>query len=113
MYRGLSGWGGVHRNFEESNKMELSLSFFSFFLAFWQCSLNPQKYVLAALVAEWVRSLNFSALNHSIISPLCLVYVRAPHWPHVRHAKFCLRMCQVFLPGYSRFAPPTDWLVSI
>ena len=27
----------------------------------------------AAPVAEWVRSLNFSALNHSIISPLCLV----------------------------------------
>ena len=24
-------------------------------------------------VAEWVRSLNFSALNHLIISPLCLV----------------------------------------
>ena len=28
---------------------------------------------LAAPVAEWVRSLYFSALNHSIISPLCLV----------------------------------------
>ena len=27
----------------------------------------------AAPVAEWVRSLYFSALNHSIISPLCLV----------------------------------------
>ena len=27
----------------------------------------------AASVAEWVRSLYFSALNHSIISPLCLV----------------------------------------
>ena len=27
----------------------------------------------AAPVAEWVRSLNFSALNHSIISPLWLV----------------------------------------
>ena len=26
-----------------------------------------------APVAEWVRSLYFSALNHSIISPLCLV----------------------------------------
>ena len=30
-------------------------------------------YMQAAPVAEWVRSLYFSALNHSIISPLCLV----------------------------------------
>ena len=37
----------------------------------------------AAPVAEWVRSLYFSALNHSIISPLCLVSVQAPHWPHM------------------------------
>ena len=29
--------------------------------------------LLAAPVAEWVRLLYFSALNHSIISPLCLV----------------------------------------
>ena len=29
--------------------------------------------VEAAPMAEWVRSINFSALNHSIISPLCLV----------------------------------------
>ena len=28
---------------------------------------------LAAPMAEWVRSLNFSALDHLIISPLCLV----------------------------------------
>ena len=28
---------------------------------------------LGGPVAEWVRSLYFSALNHSIISPLCLV----------------------------------------
>ena len=67
----------------------------------------------AAPVAEWVRSLYFSALNLSIISPLCLVKVRAPHWPHVRQAKFCLRVCQVVFPGYSRFASPTDWLVSM
>ena len=31
------------------------------------------KHRLAAPVADWVRSLYFSALNHSIISPLCLV----------------------------------------
>ena len=29
--------------------------------------------IRAAPVVEWVRSLYFSALNHSIISPLCLV----------------------------------------
>ena len=50
---------------------------------------------------------------HSIISPLCLVWVRAPHWPHVRQDKFCLRVCKVVFPGYSRFAPPIDWLVSM
>ena len=31
------------------------------------------RFSVAAPVAEWVRSLFFSALNHSIISPLCLV----------------------------------------
>ena len=31
------------------------------------------KSAMAASVAEWVRSLYFSALNHSIISPLCLL----------------------------------------
>ena len=67
----------------------------------------------AAPVAEWVRSLYFSALNHSIISPLCLVWVRAPHWPHVRQDKFCLRVCGVVFPGYSSFAPPIDWLISM
>ena len=34
-------------------------------------------------VAERLRVL---FLNHSIISPLCLVWVRAPLWPHVRQA---------------------------
>ena len=71
------------------------------------------KVSFAAPVAEWVRSLYFSALNHSIISPLCLVKVRVPHWPHVGQDKFCLRVSQVVLPGYSRFAPPIDWLVSM
>ena len=31
---------------------------------------KPQNRAWAAPVAKWVRSLNFSALNHSIISPL-------------------------------------------
>ena len=35
------------------------------------------------------------SFNHSIISPLCLVWVRAPHWPHVRQAKFYLRVFQM------------------
>ena len=38
------------------------------------CQVVPQtKAFPAAPVAEWVRSLYFSALNHSIISSLCLV----------------------------------------
>ena len=49
---------------------------------------------LGAPVAKRLRAL---FLNHSLISPLCLVRVRAPLWPHVRQAKFRLRVCQVFL----------------
>ena len=45
----------------------------------------------------WGERFRALFLNHSIISPLCLVWVRAPFWPHVRQAKFCLRACQVFL----------------
>ena len=44
-------------------------------------------------------------LNHSIISSLCLVRVRAPHWPHVRQAKFCLRVCQVVFLWVLPFSP--------
>ena len=47
----------------------------------------------------------FEKKNHSIISPLCLVWVRAPLWPHVRQAKFCLRVCQVFFLGVLPFSP--------
>ena len=47
-----------------------------------------------------VKSTDFiNALNHSIISSLCLVVVRA----NVRQAKFCLRMSQVFF--FSRCCP--------
>ena len=46
------------------------------------------------------------------ICPLCLVWVRAPRWHHVRQANVCLRVCQVFFSGISRFRPPTDWPVS-
>ena len=34
---------------------------------------NTSHVMRATPVAEWVRSLYYSALNHSIISPLCLV----------------------------------------
>ena len=61
--------------------------------------VQPQ---MAAPVAERFRAL---FLNHSIISPLCLVWVRAPLWPHVRQAKFCLRVCQVVFFGVLPFSP--------
>ena len=44
-------------------------------------------------------------LNHSIISPLCLVWVRAPLRPHVRQAKFCLRVCKVVFLEVLPFSP--------
>ena len=53
-------------------------------------------------VAERLRAL---FLNHSIISPLCLVWVRAPLWPHVRQAKFCLQVYQVVFLGVLPFSP--------
>ena len=56
----------------------------------------------AAPVAERLREL---FLNHLIISPLCLVWVRAPLWPHVGQAKFCLRVCQVFFLGVLKLKP--------
>ena len=50
----------------------------------------------AVPVAERLRTL---FLNHSTISPLCLVWVRAPLWPHVRQANFCLQVCQLVFLG--------------
>ena len=52
-------------------------------------------------MAERLRAL---FLNHSVISPLCLVWVRVPLRPHMRQAKFCLRVCQVFFLGVFPFA---------
>ena len=96
-------------------RSELLLSIYCIFYIFTRLSENIKFniFTLAAPVAVWVRSLYFSALNHSINSPLCLVKVRAPHWPHVRQAKFYLWVCQVVFPGYSRFAPHIDRLVSM
>ena len=64
----------------------------------------------AAPVAERLRAL---FLNHLIISKLCLVWVGAPLWPHVRQAKFCLQVVSgVFSRGSPVFAPSTDWSIS-
>ena len=60
-------------------------------------------------MAERLRAM---FLNHSIISPLCQVWVRALHLAHVREAKFCLRVPGGFSLGSPIFAPPTDWPVS-
>ena len=51
-----------------------------------------------------VERLRALFLNHSIISPLCLV-VPASRWPHVRQAKFCLRVYQVVFLGALPFSP--------
>ena len=45
------------------------------------------------------------ALDYSIISPLWLVWVRAPHGSQVRQVKFYLRVCQVVFPGVLPFSP--------
>ena len=72
------------------------------------CSYNSNIFnlllsiTMAAPVAERLRAL---FLNHSIISPLCLVWVRALLWPQVRQAKFCLRVCQVVFLGDVPFSP--------
>ena len=57
--------------------------------------------VWAAPVAEWLRELFLITLS----SHRCLVWVRAPLWPHVRQAKFCLRVYQVFFLGVLPFSP--------
>ena len=43
--------------------------------------------------------------KRGLFSPLCLVWVQAPLWPHVRQAKFCLRVCQVVFLGVLPFSP--------
>ena len=53
-------------------------------------TLDDTHSTVAALVAERLRA---PFLNHLIISPLCLVWVRAPLWP--------LETSQVLLAGVS------------
>ena len=50
-----------------------------------------------APVAERLRVVTSRAFIHSIISPLCLVWVRFSQRAHVSQAKFCLRVCQMVL----------------
>ena len=54
-------------------KQTLEMRYSPLTLAVSDNQIEIVKYFVAASVAEWVRSLYFSALNHSIISPLCLV----------------------------------------
>ena len=63
------------------------------------------KILVGGPVAEWLKALIFdiTALNHS--TPLCPVWVRAPLLPHVKQAKFCLRVCQVVFLGVLPFSP--------
>ena len=44
-------------------------------------------------------------LNYLIISPFCLVWVRAQHCPHVRQAKFCSQVCELVFLGVLPFLP--------
>ena len=64
--------------------------------------LMTKKITQASPVAEQLRALFH---NHLIICPLCLVWVRDPQWPHVRQAKFCLRVCQAVFLGVLPFSP--------
>ena len=59
---------------------------------------------------ESLEQLNILSFYQSVflnkaISPLCLVWVRAPLWPLVRQAKFCLRVCNAVFLGVLRLSP--------
>ena len=56
------------------------------------------QFLEAAPMAKRLRAL---FLNHSIISPLCLLWVRAPLWPHVRQALLLAGVSGVFSRGSS------------
>ena len=59
------------------------------------------------MVADFIN-----ALNHSIISPLWPVWVRALLGSHVGQAKLCLRVSGVFFWGTPVFVPPTVFLLT-
>ena len=56
-------------------------------------------------MAEWVRSLNVSVLNHSITSPLCLVKVRAPALATCETSLVLLAGVSGGFPGILPFRP--------
>ena len=62
------------------------------------------KNVLAAPVAEWLRSLT-SVLLIIRSSHRCGFAPRSGHESHVGQAKFCLLVCQVVFPRVLRFSP--------
>ena len=63
---------------------------------------NVDILVLKAHVAERLRAL---FLNHLIISLLCLVWVRAPLWPHVRSQVLLVGVSVFFFLGVLQFSP--------
>ena len=60
-------------------------------------------------MAERLRAL---FLNHSIISLLCLVWVRALLWPRETSQFLLVGVPGGFSRGSPVFAPPTDWPIS-
>ena len=65
-------------------------------------STHSMKYIWAAPVAEWLRSLT-SVLLIIRSSHRCGFAPRTGHESHVGQAKFCLRVCQVVFPRVLRF----------
>ena len=78
----------------------LTLFFFFFFMSHSTFQDGPRSRV--------VKNADISLPHLTIRSShrcVCLVWVRAPLWPHVRQAKFCLRVCQVVFLGVLPFSP--------
>ena len=86
----------------------------SFVLSFTICSstVHIQLILMARLnfvphvcdgAAPMAKRLRALFLKHSIISPLCLVWVRAPHWPHETSQVLLAGVPGVFSRGFSRF----------
>ena len=63
-------------------------------------------------VAPVAKPLRALFLYHSIISPLCLVCVRAPLWPREASQVLLAGVPGGFSRGSPVFAPPSDWPVS-
>ena len=68
-----------------------------------------KKVITRGPVAERLRVL---FLDHSIISPLRLVGVRAPHWPREASQVLLAGVSGIFCLGSPVFVPSTDWSVS-